>query len=226
MNAKVFSEWSGRGLHQGYGPSETTNICNVRSNVMLGDGFHNVGPVFPNTSVFICKRQTQDSTHSEIRPSFDLMPRGALGEIWIGGDQVGRGYMAPGLNKRSFIEHAEYGRLYKSGDIGRLLADESLVILGREDDQVKLRGQRIELGDINTTMLQLDQVKDVFTTITDEGITTARLITFWTSIDLGSRGGPASNIIQALFSELESRLPAYMVPSALLWLEHLPLTRQ
>jgi amino acid adenylation domain-containing protein len=218
MNSKVFNSWTDRGLYQGYGPSETTNICNVRSKVALGDFPNNVGLPLPNTSIFICQGQ-----------NFSIVPKGAVGEIWIGGDQVGRGYLYnEELTLKSFVDHATYGRLYRSGDIGRLLADGSLVILGRHDDQVKLRGQRIELGDINHALIGSVMVKDAATLIVGAASDRdARLVSFWTpdvpTLDDTIR---VETQTRALLADLEARLPPYMIPDVLIPIDHVPLTRQ
>ena len=82
VTSKVFHDWSGQGLYQGYGPSETTNICSVQSEVSASDHINNIGKPLANTSMFISSSE-----------GFCPLPKGALGEIWIGGDQVGRGYL-------------------------------------------------------------------------------------------------------------------------------------
>jgi amino acid adenylation domain-containing protein len=218
MNSKVFKNWTGRGLYQGYGPSETTNICNVRAEVTLGDFPNNVGPPLPNTSIFICQGE-----------KFTILPKGAVGEIWIGGDQVGRGYLFNDeLTRKSFINHATYGRLYRSGDLGRLLSDGSLVILGRTDDQVKLRGQRIELGDINQALIRSALVKDSATLIVDASSNRdARLVSFWTpNLPASDDTVRVENQTRALFANLEATLPAYMIPDVLIPVDRIPLTRQ
>ncbi|RMD42140.1 hypothetical protein DV735_g2996, partial [Chaetothyriales sp. CBS 134920] len=163
MNSRVFERWAGRGLFMGYGPSETTNICNIRPWVQISDPFNNVGPAFPNTSLFVCGRAQR---HEKMLPlslqDFHILPKGAVGEIWIGGDQVARGYVDHELTIRSFFDHPQFGRLYRSGDIGRLLADETLVVLGREDDQVKLSNTSIEITKETTIFeLGLDSINAV-----------------------------------------------------------------
>ncbi|EXJ88439.1 hypothetical protein A1O1_05369 [Capronia coronata CBS 617.96] len=229
MNSRVFTDWADRGLFQGYGPSETTNICNVRPHVRKLDASNNVGPALPNTSIFVCRRQEISSTdRSDSRSAapltFKLVPKGGVGEIWIGGEQVGRGYIDAALTARSFLNHSEYGRLYRSGDIGRLLVDGSLMILGREDDQVKLRGQRIELGEINSSLINCEEVEDAVSVIIDEG-KNARLVAFWTERQF-ERYQSSSKVTRALFQKLENLLPSYMVPDALVRLAQIPLTRQ
>ncbi len=232
MNSKVFSAWADRGLFQGYGPSETTNICSVRPRVSHADALDNVGPPLPNTSVFICERQSTKTSGALNRGSepdpleFKLVPKGGAGEIWIGGEQVGRGYIDPVLTAKSFLDHQQYGRLYRSGDMGRLLADGSLVILGREDDQVKLRGQRIELGEVNSALVRSEGVEDAVTmVIGKDGEAAARLVAFWTPRSSEASKPPtAANM--AIYDLLSDVLPSYMIPDALIRLDQLPLTRQ
>ncbi|ETI26198.1 hypothetical protein G647_02975 [Cladophialophora carrionii CBS 160.54] len=232
MNSKVFSAWADRGLYQGYGPSETTNICNVRPRVSVADASNNVGPPLPNTSVFVCQRQALDSRHTvngtsgQAALDFRLVPTGGVGEIWIGGEQVGRGYIDPALTAKAFFDHPRYGRLYRSGDIGRLLADGSLAILGREDDQVKLRGQRIELGEINSAILQCQGVQDaVSMIISADGEAGAKLVSFLTPRQ-SRESVTRAEAIDAIYDQLSNTLPSYMIPDALIDLVSIPLTRQ
>lgn len=136
----------------------------------------------------------------------------------------------PGLTSEKFIEHPRYGRLYRSGDFGRLLASGSLVFTGRRDDQVKVRGLRIELGEINSVLLRNDSVKDCATMIVDnKNQGKQQLISFWRpSIamdELESEGGYKKTINQ-LFEELHSALPRYMVPSSLIPIDNIPMTSQ
>ncbi|OQU93721.1 amino acid adenylation domain-containing protein [Cladophialophora immunda] len=222
MNSKVFSDWAEHGLYQGYGPSETTNICNVRPQVSKSDILNNVGPPLPNTSVFICQRQESvDQSFLQFRP----LLKGGAGEIWIGGEQVGRGYLDQVLTSKSFFDHPEYGRLYRSGDIGRLLCDDSLVILGREDDQVKIRGQRIELGEVNSALIKCNEVEDAVSLVIDKGDDTSRLVAFWTPRQ-SHRSTIPDGMNISIFETLANSLPDYMIPESLIQLDKIPLTRQ
>lgn len=217
MNSKVFANWACRGLFQGYGPAETTNICNVRGPVRRDDMINNVGAPFPNTSIFICAKHGNDDSETDVQ----ILPIGAVGEVVIGGDQVARGYADHSLTARSFID-TKYGRLYRSGDIGRLLASGDLIVLGREDDQVKLRGQRIELGDINTAITRVPFVKDAVTLIVGENHPNARLVSFWIA---NTEYGPLDPGLE-IYELLEAILPSYMVPESLVPMDAMPLTRQ
>ncbi|KAJ4522588.1 NRPS [Exophiala dermatitidis] len=230
MNSRVFADWADRGLFQGYGPSETTNICTVRPNVTRSSASNNAGFPLPNTSVFVCRRQERSQTHvaGTATPGdpwmFSPVPKGGTGEIWIGGEQVGRGYIDPTLTAKAFFDHPRYGRLYRSGDIGRLLSDESITILGRDDDQVKLRGQRIELGEINSCLIKYEDVEDAVSLIVNDGHS-ARLVAFWTPHDQ-ARSLPLAKVTKALFEKLQVMLPSYMIPDSLIRLDSIPLTRQ
>ncbi|KIV84887.1 hypothetical protein PV11_00637 [Exophiala sideris] len=231
MNSKVFGNWADRGLYQGYGPSETTNICNVRPTVAKVDASNNVGPAFPNTSLFVCRRQltspgdVADESQSDVESIFFPVPKGGVGEVWIGGEQVGRGYIDPDLTAKSFFNHPHYGRLYRSGDIGRLLADDTLVVLGREDDQVKLRGQRIELGEISASLVKNPIVLDAVSLIITKEGQIPRLVSFWTPLTPSKNEG-APKLTKTLFDHLASLLPGYMLPDVLICLDKVPLTRQ
>lgn len=212
---KVFRDWSGRGLYQGYGPSETTNICSVLCRVSPSDHINNIGQPLPNTSMFVSSRET-----------FQPLPKGALGEIVIGGDQVGRGYLNDAkTTAEQFIHHEEHGRLYRSGDLGRMLPNGSILFHGRRDDQVKLRGQRIELGEIEHVLVHESTVSDaVCLLIEGSGQAQSRLVTYWSSkpslhIDLTVH-------TKAVFAKLYSQLPEYMVPDYLIHVDALPLTSQ
>jgi non-ribosomal peptide synthetase component F/aryl carrier-like protein len=134
-------------------------------------------------------------------------------------------------NVGKIIQHPKYGRLYRSGDFGRLMPDGSLAFTGRKDDQVKIRGLRIELGEINNIMLQAPEVHDCVTmVIGGNGELSERLVCFWTSPN-GASGSwenpkPEPSILSKLYSRLETVLPAYMIPSALIPVSYLPPTPQ
>ncbi|KAJ9149216.1 Non-ribosomal peptide synthetase [Coniochaeta hoffmannii] len=131
MTEKVARSWW-RQLYQGYGPSETTNICTVKK-MGPDDAIRHLGYSFANTSTVVLYQD-----------GLDVVPRGCLGELCFGGDQVAQGYLnLVELTATKFIDHPEYGR--------------------RVDDQIKLRGQRIELNEINTAVRDSNMVSDCFT---------------------------------------------------------------
>ncbi|KAF2133554.1 hypothetical protein P153DRAFT_332464 [Dothidotthia symphoricarpi CBS 119687] len=222
LTEHVRREWAGNGLFQGYGPSETTNICTVRPSVGLLDLINNIGPPFDNTSAFVLDPDSET-----------ILPRGAVGELCFGGMQVFRGYLnRPDLNATRILNLPIYGRVYRSGDMGVLLPDDCILSTGRSDDQVKIRGQRVELGEITSTVLDLAIVKDCATLLlsTDNG--TKRLAIFWVPttasgdyFELLSPEIYRSGILE-IFESLLHRLPSYMIPSHVVPISRLPMTAQ
>ncbi|KAK5697898.1 NRPS protein [Elasticomyces elasticus] len=220
----VHERWAGKGLHQGYGPSETTNICSVQMDVLPEHAIANVGPPLRNTSAFVVA----------LDKPFELLPAGAVGELVFGGEQVFRGYVGrEDLNAIKLLDHHTYGRLYRSGDVGRILYDGSILISGRVDDQVKIRGNRIELGEINNALLQHASVRDCTTLVHGESGAEQQLLTFWVPVCHLDEMKRQPSIYDAddastvqLFVHLEDKLPSYMIPSTLIPVTSLPLTSQ
>ena len=221
VTQKVFNTWAGKGLYQGYGPSETTNICTVNAKVSLHDSINNIGPPFRNTSAFVLAPG----------PGFTLVPRGGEGEFCFGGSQIFRGYLDHNQNTGKMIIHPRFGRLYRSGDFGRLIPGGSLAFTGRKDDQVKIRGQRVELGEITNVMLRSREVCDcvamVMSGTTEES---QRLVCFWTPRSKMSDRIEClqidPSILASVYETLEAALPFYMIPSALIPISLLPSTSQ
>lgn len=215
LTQAVLDKWQDR-LWQGYGPSETTNICTVKQ-MSPADHIEHLGHVFPNTSVVVL-----------FPDSLDAVPYNWVGEFCFGGAQVAQGYLnMPQLTSEKFIEHSVYGRLYRSGDMGRMLSDGSLVILGRIDDQIKLRGQRIEVREINSTITAMDLASSATTLLVRKNESTSeQLASFYVPQGQYSRFHALEvdmETQQSLFAHLQSRLPAYMVPSYLVPISAIPL---
>jgi amino acid adenylation domain-containing protein len=222
LTEHVRRTWAGKGLYQGYGPSETTNICTVRAAVTPDDLINNIGMPFTNTSAFVLDPESEA-----------ILPRGAVGELCFGGYQVFRGYLnRPELNAAKIINHPLYGRLYRSGDMGILLPDRSILSRGRSDDQVKIRGQRVELGEITSVMLDHQSVQDCVTLLLPRPNNAQTLVIFWvptTAVsDCFQRLEPTEfePTKLDLFDLLSRRLPPYMVPSYLIPISRLPMTMQ
>ncbi|KAH8902109.1 non-ribosomal peptide synthetase [Coniochaeta sp. PMI_546] len=221
MTDRVARSWW-RQLYQGYGPSETTNICTVKK-MGPNDVIQHLGYSFENTSTVVL-----------FQDGVEAVPRGCLGELCFGGDQVAQGYLnMPELTAAKFIDHPKFGRLYRSGDIGRMLPDGSLVITGRVDDQIKLRGQRIELREINATILQSNIVSGCHTLLVNRQSPSAvQLVSFYVpqeSADIAiSKVMPLDERMKettaSIFRLLTSKLPNYMVPSYLVPISKLPMT--
>ncbi len=153
------------------------------------------------------------------------VPIGVAGELYIGGVQVGRGYLnRPELTAERFVRQAEgsrqgteIARLYRTGDVARWLRSGDVEYLGRTDFQVKLRGFRIELGEIEATLLQHHSVREAVVVALQEP-DDQRLVAYFTTRD-GTTPTPAE-----LRAHLHTKLPDYMVPARYMQLESMPLT--
>ena len=205
----------------GYGPSETTNICTVKK-MEDGDYIEHLGFTFDNTSALVL-----------FPDSLIPAPVGCVGEFCFGGDQVAQGYLnEPELTATKFIIHPTYGPLYRSGDLGRMLPDGSLLIMGRLDDQVKLRGQRIDVGEIASIITRSGlAASSVVLPVSRGKGAPKQLSAFYTNstnIDSNFRvmelGEVEAETQSALFAKLESLLPSYMVPSYLIPITCIPMT--
>ncbi|WP_442966191.1 condensation domain-containing protein, partial [Pseudomonas sp. Root401] len=140
------------------------------------------------------------------------LPIGSIGELYIGGVGVARGYLKrPDLTEERFLASpfVTGDRLYRTGDRCRFLADGNIEYLGRLDHQVKLRGQRIELGEIDSALLNLPAITGACTLVIDN-----RLVAFYSS----------STAQSDLDTQLAAELPAYMVPAVWVQIPALPLS--
>jgi len=224
MTEFVHKKWADKGLHQGYGPSETTNICTVNAQMPSSDIISNIGPAFPNTSAFVI----------DPNKPFQILPLGAIGELAFGGEQVFRGYIGrDDLNAEKIVSHPVYGRVYRSGDIGRMLPGGTMLISGRLDDQVKVRGNRVELGEINANVLSHGSVEDCTTMVLGKDSATQSIATFWLPASSSAEGfevmSPTRELeqnVRELYQALEASLPQYMVPSIIVPVTTLPRTTQ
>ncbi len=144
-------------------------------------------------------------------------PLGVSGELFIGGVQVARGYLnRPELTAERFLDNPfNIGRLYRTGDVGRFLADGNIEYLGRNDDQVKIRGLRIELGEIQARLGEYPQIQEAAVLAREDVPGDKRLVAYYTGV-------PAE--ADALRTHLLARLPDYMVPQLFVHLEALPLS--
>jgi amino acid adenylation domain-containing protein len=198
-------------LINGYGPTEgTTFTCcyQITSDAGLARSVP-IGRPIPNTRVYVLDRNRQP------------VPLGVPGELWVGGDGVARGYLnRPELTAEKFVAQAVAGgreeRLYRSGDLVRWLPDGVLEFLGRLDHQVKLRGYRIELGEIESTIAGHPGVRAVAVTARSDWEGDKRLVAY--VVAEGTLDG------RALRERVRSKLPEYMVPSAFVAIDRLPLT--
>ncbi|HJX28243.1 MAG TPA: amino acid adenylation domain-containing protein, partial [Thermoanaerobaculia bacterium] len=146
-----------------------------------------------------------------------LVPLGVPGEVWLGGPGVTRGYLhQPELTAENFVAQAGE-RFYRTGDLSRRLTDGTVEFLGRVDQQVKVRGFRVEPGEIEAALLQLDGVRQAAVLARREGGTESRLVACVVPDEPGAD-------LASLREGLRQRLPEYMIPAAWVLLEELPLT--
>ena len=156
------------------------------------------------------------------------VPIGVTGEICLAGDGVGKGYLTdPFLTAQKFLKNP-FGKLpdeyfYRTGDLGRYLPDGNLEFNGRIDHQVKVRGQRIELGDIETALRQHAEVKEAVVVDALYAPGDQRLIAY---VEPNQKEylTSANGLIDSLRTTLATRLPQYMIPNEFLLLEEMPLS--
>ncbi|MDA9983452.1 AMP-binding protein, partial [Gammaproteobacteria bacterium] len=151
------------------------------------------------------------------------VPIGVAGELYIGGDGLARGYLnQPELTAEKFVSNhfsAEPGqKLYRTGDLGRYRSDGSIEFLGRIDDQIKLRGFRVELGEIETVLTSHPSVRTSTVLANEDSKGNKRLIAY---IVADHQPAPATRDLR---NYLKRKLPDYMVPSYFVSLDSLPLT--
>ncbi|WP_432079890.1 amino acid adenylation domain-containing protein, partial [Streptomyces sp. YPW6] len=189
----------------GYGPTETTTFACTYAIPPLSEGTVSVpiGRPIGNTSVFVLDGRMEP------------VPVGVAGELFIGGPGVARGYLnRPELTPERFLANPfGGGRLYRTGDVVRWTAEGVLEFVGRADDQVKLRGFRIEPGEVEAAVAGHPAVRDAVVMVHDQ-----RLVAYVTPAGEGL-------VEQEELREFVARtLPEYMVPAVVMVLEKLPLT--
>ncbi|GAB1198114.1 hypothetical protein APSETT444_007422 [Aspergillus pseudonomiae] len=203
-----------------FGPTETT-IYATHYRIRKGDEHRRnipIGYPFGCCRLYILNPET-----------LEQVPVGVIGEICIGGPQVTRGYQGqPELTSRSFLSdpHAAGQRLYRSGDLGRFCGDGSIEHHGRIDSQIKLRGLRIEVSEIESVCLEhvIATACTVIVRDRDEGQGLIAFIQTRKDHQTSSYSQDWGETESILHHHLESRLPSYMVPSRLIPIESMPLT--
>jgi surfactin family lipopeptide synthetase A len=197
-----------RELWNMYGPTETT-IWSMVFRVLSADTPIPIGEPIANTEVFV------------LDSNLNLLPVGAVGELYIGGAGLARGYLHRAeLTQERFIPSPFQAgaRIYRTGDLARRLSDGSVECLGRADDQVKLRGFRIELGEIEAVLGRHKGVRQCVVAARKDTQGQKQLVAY-----LEPGEGPAVDDGQ-LRAHLKRELPDYMIPSVFLVLDKFPLT--
>lgn len=155
------------------------------------------------------------------------LPDLVTGEIYIGGVGLAKGYLGDTVKtSERFISHPYTGsRLYRTGDLGRYLRDGSIEFLGREDDQIKIRGHRIELGEVEAALLSCSVIKDAVVLAQGSDLLQRRLVAFAVpTAGMPDDNDAADHTQKTLATNLAQLLPDYMIPATIELVEALPLT--
>ncbi len=218
MRADRLAEWrcavGGRvALWNGYGPTETTVVSHFADLTRAPDGpaSADVSIGAPITNAYACVLDARR------RP----VPVGVPGELYVGGLGLARGYRGqPALTAERFVDDpfVPGGRLYRTGDLVRVRPDGALEVLGRADPQAKIRGFRVEPGEVEAALLAVSGVRDGAVAVRDDGAG-PRLVAYVVPAD-----GGAPSVREAVDAALRRQLPEHMLPSALVVLAALPLT--
>jgi amino acid adenylation domain-containing protein len=201
----------GAALWNVYGPTETT-IWSSACRVEVGEAPISIGRPIANTQFYVLDQRMR------------AVPVGVIGELYIGGMGLARGYRdRAGLTAERFVPDpfgtTLGGRLYRTGDLARWRGDGALECLGRVDHQVKIRGYRVELGEIEAALARHPGVREAAVAARGDGSGELSLAAY-----VVVRAGAEGNIVGELRRWLQGVLPDYMVPSAYVSLESLPLT--
>ena len=212
LQERFFARMSGVELHNLYGPTEVSiDATHWECRQGVGSGTVPIGRPLWNVAVYVLGR--------DLEP----VPVGSTGELYVGGAGLARGYRdRPDLTAERFVPRPYGGepgaRLYRTGDLARHLEDGTLEYLGRMDQQVKVRGYRIEPGEIESALLGHPEVREAVVVVREDRKGDRRLVAY-----VVPRSAEAINPAE-IRRFLSERLPQPMVPSASVLLEALPRT--
>jgi amino acid adenylation domain-containing protein/non-ribosomal peptide synthase protein (TIGR01720 family) len=203
--AQLVEAWSEAGkIHNGYGPTEVT-VCSTITGPLTEPVTPSIGRPTIGARVFVLDEQ------------LDPVPIGAVGEIYLAGPGLARGYHdLPGLTAGAFVAcpFEEAGtRMYRTGDMARWDTDGELRFAGRTDDQVKIRGHRVELGEVEAALLRHPEVRQTAVLAMADG-PARRLVAYVVTAATEAQ----------LRQFLSEKVPDYLVPSQFLVLDQLPVT--
>ncbi|MEU8893315.1 amino acid adenylation domain-containing protein [Streptomyces sp. NPDC048442] len=210
---KVLAACPGTRVTNGYGPTETT-VFATHHMMRSGD------PVPDNVPIGV---PLAGGAAYVLSPWLEPLPAGAVGELYVAGAGLARGYeSAPGTTSAAFVADP-FGppgsRMYRTGDLARRRGDRTLEFVGRADDQVKLRGFRIELSEVDGALAGLPAVAQAVSLIRQDGPGDRRLVGY--VVPAPDHEVPTEAQLRGLLADT---LPEYLVPSAVVVLDALPLT--
>ncbi|RZM73098.1 hypothetical protein C3B51_21300, partial [Pseudoalteromonas rubra] len=203
-------------FYNAYGPSETSVCATVGE--ITNDIVH-IGTPLCNVQTYVLDKQQ------------NLLPHGSLGELYVGGDGLARGYLNQSeLTAERFVDNPFYDpevagssrRLYRTGDLVRYLADGNLAFVGRADDQIKIRGFRVELGEIAQRLSQLAGI-DSAVVLAKKGASGHDLVAYIQPVET-VKDDVQGDFISATLAQLAASVPDYMVPKLAVIIKEWPLT--
>ena len=214
---ELAQEWSeGRRFYNAYGPTEVT-VCATIGSFEHGQEYMHIGKPIENIQVYVVDENLQ------------LAPTGVIGELCVSGVGLSPGYVnQKELTAQKFVDNPfntnSQSALYRTGDLVRLLSDGNIEYIARRDNQVKIRGHRVEINEIQRQLLDCDEIKDVVV-IADKNKEShnTRLIAYLVLED-GISQNDNQNFVNMLRKYLQTKLPAYMVPAAYVLLTEIPVT--
>ena len=229
LKQEILDVWGSKGvIYNFYGPTEATIGVTVFPRVPTTGRASNIGRQFLNVGSYVLRPGTEQP-----------VLRGAVGELCVSGRLVGKGYLKrEDLTSQKFPTLRAFGeRVYRTGDLVRVLHDGCFDFIGRADDQVKLRGQRLEIGEINHAIRTgVDAVEDVATLVIRNEAQLKDLLVSFVVVDDGGKQEGATRVLEIVESPeavefcrhvrnaCRSRLPGYMIPTYVLQLPFIPLS--
>lgn len=196
-----------------YGPTETTIYCTIKK-ILPKEDLITIGKPIDNTQVYILDKEQHQ------------VPAGEEGEIYIGGEGIARGYVGrPDLTSERFIDDTfsgSGGKIYKTGDWGKMLDNGEVQYLGRIDHQIKIRGYRIETEEIEYQLKNQRDIKDALIILHEDRLGNKQLVAYiiakgyFTPYQRDKKIGKWKN-------NLKNKLPDYMVPSVFILIPRMPL---